>query len=47
MGRGREDWLIDDIEKSGEVTTQTELATRPVSDFDSTNGRNELTAEDG
>ena len=41
------DWLIDDIEKNGEVTTQAELAARPVPDFESTNGRDELNAEGG
>ncbi|MFN3257882.1 MAG: DUF305 domain-containing protein [Ilumatobacter sp.] len=39
-------WLIDDIEANGEVTTRDELDERPVPEFDVVDGRDELSPGD-
>ena len=40
------DWLIDDITENGKVTTEAELAERPVPEFTVTDGRDELSPGD-
>ena len=40
------DWLINDITENGKVTTEAELAERPVPDFTVTDGRDEMSPGD-
>ena len=39
-------WLIDDIADNGEVTTEAELDARPIPEFEITNGRDEVSADE-